>query len=533
MNELTCKVTTIPATRPQYSAQPAINGHKRRVAAYARVSTAFDEQSNSFEAQIDYYTNYIKNRVDWEFVDVYTDVGITGTSTLHREGFKRMVDDALGGKIDLIVTKSVSRFARNTVDSLATIRKLKEQGVECFFEKENIWTFDGKGELLITIMSSLAQEESRSLSENCTWGQRKRMQDGRVSLAYSHFVGYDRGPDGKLVINPEEAEIIRRIYSLFLQGKSPHKISQILNAEGFTIPGKRKTWYSGTVNAILRNEKYKGDALMQKTFNTNYLAKKMVRNTGQLPMYYVHGDHEAIIDPKVFDRVQRELKRHDNIPQHPTSAHTFSCSIYCGECGGIYGSGSRQPDKMRKQIKWICYQKIKHATECSTPTVDDGELKRIFMSALKKVIENRDRIKKEFESDRQDNFGINPLEDEKRRVRDELDRTSGKLDQLIRENAVTALDQNAYNIRYDEINNLYNGLKARLDTLEAEIQDKLFWAAESEDFITDLMQLPPVITDFDPLLYHRLVDRITVFNRDKVVVRFRNAMEIEEIVWDY
>ena len=170
------KVVTIPATVSRFTAAPIVEQKKRRVAAYARVSTDSDEQYTSYEAQIDYYTQYIKARDDWEFVNVYTDEDITGTSTKHREGFKRMVADALAGKIDLIVTKSVSRFARNTVDSLTTIRQLKEKGIECYFEKEKIWTFDGKGELLITIMSSLAQEESRSISENVTWGHRKRMQ---------------------------------------------------------------------------------------------------------------------------------------------------------------------------------------------------------------------------------------------------------------------------------------------------------------------------------------------------------------------
>jgi site-specific DNA recombinase len=200
------KVKTIPATLSRFTASPITEQKKRRVAGYARVSTDHDDQFTSYEAQIDYYTNYIRSRDDWEFVDVYTDEGITGTSTKHREGFKRMVADALAGKIDLIVTKSVSRFARNTVDSLTTIRKLKEKGVECYFEKENIWTFDGKGELLITIMSSLAQEESRSISENCTWGQRKRFADGKVTIPFNRFLGYDRGANGELVVNPEQAK---------------------------------------------------------------------------------------------------------------------------------------------------------------------------------------------------------------------------------------------------------------------------------------------------------------------------------------
>ena len=187
------KVTTIPATINKFTAAPVNSRKKRRVAGYARVSTDHDDQTTSYEAQVDYYTNYINSRDDWEFVGIYTDEGISATSTKHREGFNCMVADALDGKIDLIITKSVSRFARNTVDSLTTIRKLKENNIECYFEKENIWTFDGKGELLLTIMSSLAQEESRSISENVTWGHRKRFADGKVSIPYSRVLGFEKG----------------------------------------------------------------------------------------------------------------------------------------------------------------------------------------------------------------------------------------------------------------------------------------------------------------------------------------------------
>ena len=194
-------VRKIPASVNLYNAVPITNKKKRKVAAYARVSTDQEEQLTSYEAQVDYYTNYIKSRDDWEFVDVYTDEGISGTSTKHREGFNKMVEYAMAGNIDLIITKSVSRFARNTVDSLTTIRKLKDIGCECYFEKENIWTFDGKGELLLTIMSSLAQEESRSISENVKWGHRKRFADGKVTVPFGHFLGYKRGEDGNLVID--------------------------------------------------------------------------------------------------------------------------------------------------------------------------------------------------------------------------------------------------------------------------------------------------------------------------------------------
>ena len=262
-------ITTIPATRNRFTAAPISSRKKRKVAGYARVSTDMEDQQTSYAAQCDYYTNYIQSREDWEFVGLYSDEGISATSTRHREGFNKMVADALAGKIDLIITKSVSRFARNTVDSLSTIRKLKDHGTECYFEKENIWTFDSKGELLITIMSSLAQEESRSISENCTWGMRKRFSDGKVTVPFRRFLGYDRGEDGNLVVNEEQAKIVRRIYGLFLQGRSPYQIAKLLTEEGIPTPGGKKVWGKSVVQSILTNEKYKGDALLQKVYTTD------------------------------------------------------------------------------------------------------------------------------------------------------------------------------------------------------------------------------------------------------------------------
>ena len=223
-------VTVIPATINPRTHLPSATPEKRRTAGYARVSTDKDEQFTSYEAQVDYYTQLILRNPEWEFVKVYTDEGISGTSTKRRDGFKEMIDDALAGKIDLIVTKSISRFARNTVDTLVTIRKLKERGIEVYFEKENIHTLDGNSELILTIMSSLAQEESRSISENVTWGQRKRFSDGKVSMSFKSFLGYKKEPyeavdengrrvvRNKIAIDEDEAVIVRRIYSLFMEG---------------------------------------------------------------------------------------------------------------------------------------------------------------------------------------------------------------------------------------------------------------------------------------------------------------------------
>ena len=235
------KSRVIPPTINRTTAVPVGKVAKRKVAAYARVSTDQEEQLTSYEAQVSYYTDFIQANDDWKFVKVYTDEGVTGTSTKHREGFQEMIEDALAGKIDLIVTKSVSRFARNTVDSLTNIRLLKEHGTEVYFEKEFIWSFDSKGELLLTIMSSLAQEESRSISENVRWGQRKKFSDGRYSLNYRHFLGYDKGEDGKLVINPEQAEIVRQIFGMYLEGASPYQIRETADGKGHPVPGWETT----------------------------------------------------------------------------------------------------------------------------------------------------------------------------------------------------------------------------------------------------------------------------------------------------
>ena len=216
-----------------------------------------------------------------------------------------MVRDALNGKIDLIVTKSVSRFARNTVDSLVTVRKLKEKSVEVYFEKENIYTLDSKGELLITIMSSLAQEESRSISENVTWGQRKRFADGKVSVAYKQFLGYEKGEDDIPRIVEKEAVIVQRIYALFMAGKTPGGIARLLTAEGIPTPAGKEQWCSSTIESILTNEKYKGAALLQKKFTVDFLLKKMKPNEGEVPQYYIEKSHEPIIDPMEFELAGR------------------------------------------------------------------------------------------------------------------------------------------------------------------------------------------------------------------------------------
>ena len=386
------KVTIIPATVNPLTHLPKAAVQKRRAAGYARVSTDSDEQFTSYEAQVDYYTRYIQSKPEWEFVKVYTDEGISGTNTKHRDGFKEMISDALAGKIDLIVTKSVSRFARNTVDSLVTIRKLKENGVECYFEKEGIYTFDGKGELLITIMSSLAQEESRSISENITWGQRKSFADGKIHLAYKHFLGYKKGEDGRPAIVEEEASVVRLIYRLFLDGKTQAGICRYLEDLEIPSPSGKAKWSKTTVTSILTNEKYKGDALLQKSFTVDFLQKKTKQNEGEVPQYYVESSHPAIIEPDEWDHVQAEFARRKALGNAYSGKSIFSAKLVCEDCGGFFGSKVWHSTDCYRRTVWQCNNKFKGGERCLTPTVDTETVQQLFIKAYNQMMGNRKQI---------------------------------------------------------------------------------------------------------------------------------------------
>lgn len=388
------EVRVIPAS-PAFATTlaPDSSLQKRRVAGYARVSTDSADQYASYEAQVDYYTTMIKANAEWEFVGIYTDEGISGTSTARREGFRRMIDDALAGKIDLIITKSVSRFARNTVDSLSTIRKLKEHKVEVMFEKEGIRTFDSKGELLITIMSSLAQEESRSISENVKWGRRKRFADGQVSVSFTRFLGFKKGDDGKLAVNHEQAKIVRYIYYLFLQGKNFSEIARQLESEGYTTVTGKKRWSPSTIKRVLTNVKYKGDALLQIHYTADFLTKKPVLNTGEIPQYYVKNNHEAIIEPNVFDMVQKEIQERAKNTEYIRGKHIFSGFLRCGGCGANFGPKVWHSNEPRRKEVWQCNDKYRDKnnkctiTHCTEKCVQDA-----FVKAVNKILENKDEI---------------------------------------------------------------------------------------------------------------------------------------------
>ena len=307
-------ITVIPAkqilTAESGTAQSV---QKLKMAAYCRVSTDQEEQLLSYENQVNYYTNYISENPLYEYAGTYADEGISGTNTKKRDEFNRMIADCRAGKIDMIITKSISRFARNTLDCLNYVRELKDLGIGIIFEKENINTLDAKGEVLLTILSSLAQDESRSISENCTWGIRRRFETGKHKMSTKRFLGYDTDETGKLVINRTQEPIVIRLYQEFLDGKTTDHIKRIFEREGVKNWDGGTKWQSTTLMSMLENEKYKGDALLQKSYTVDFLTKKRTQNKGEIQMFYVEYDHDAIISKRIWECVQLEIKRRKSI----------------------------------------------------------------------------------------------------------------------------------------------------------------------------------------------------------------------------
>lgn len=389
-------ITVIPAKSRNRAKSNSAAVRKLRVAAYCRVSTDQEDQMHSFEAQVDYYTKYIGEHENYQLAGIYADGGISGTSTKKREQFKKMIQDCEQGRIDMVITKSISRFARNTQDCLMYSRKLKNLGIGIVFEKEHINTLDSTGELLFTILSSLAQDESRNISENCKWGIRSKFKNGEMHINTSTFLGYDKDEDGRLIINPEQAVTIERIYNEFLWGNNPQTIARGLEDDG--VPGciGQTKWYPSTVIGILKNEKHMGDALLQKTYTADFLTKKQVRNHGELTQYYVKESHTGIIDRERWNAVQQEFERREDFKNkhglanysYGVEINPFTCRVFCGKCGTLY---TRHSWKSRGIIQWQCKNYRKYNDKaCDNAIIKQADLEKAFVKAFNAFYEKKE-----------------------------------------------------------------------------------------------------------------------------------------------
>ena len=396
------EVTVIPATKiPRAIKKEKQFEQKIRVAAYCRVSTEQEEQENSFRNQVDYYTHYISEHPDYQLAGIYADEGISGTNTKKREEFKRMIADSEAHKIDMIITKSISRFARNTQDCLENYRKLKNLGITVVFEKENISSADTTGELLLTILSSLAQDESRNISENTKWGIRSKFRKGIPHINTCKFMGFDKDDTGRLVVNEEEAELVRRIYKEFLEGFTCSTIAARLNEEGIPGVSGEPKWISPTIEGMLKNEKYMGDSLLQKHVTIDFLTKKQIKNNGEVTQYYVKDSHEGIISRKEWTATQQELERrytfrkthHFGHYGYGSEMRPFTAKIICGECGCIYGRKAHhnRPQKTYWQCNTRCN---KGPTACKAENVQEEMIHRVFLEAWNNIVWNQEKMEK-------------------------------------------------------------------------------------------------------------------------------------------
>ena len=520
------RVVKLIQPQPHFNMPTDMQQSKRRVAAYARVSTDSEEQLSSYDAQVRFYTKHIRSNPAWEFVSVYTDEGISGTDIRKRDGFNNMVNDALSGKIDLIITKSVSRFARNTVDSLTTVRKLKEKGVEVYFEKENIYTLDSKGELFITIMSSLAQEESRSISENVTWGKRKSVADGKISLPYKYFLGYEKGEDGLPKIVESEAVTIRQIYAMFLEGKTYRTIADTLTEQGTPTPRGKRQWSVSTVVSILRNEKYKGCALLQKTFTVDFLTKAKKINEGEVPQYYVENSHPAIIEPEIFDLVQSEMKKRTSIRRQVNSSSPFAAKIVCGECGGFYGSKVwHSADRYRANI-WQCNRKYKDGTVCDTPHIRENVLQQAFVEAFNRILGDKGHYIRQFEELLPLLADTASLEAKRERLLSERSDVEEQLRCCIEENARRVQDQEEYERRYNGLADRFTELNDQASAIDDDILERAARKGRIRRFLDELRHTENLVTEFDENLWNATVDKLIVHSEREMTVTFRDGTGI-------
>lgn len=470
---------------------------------------------------MEHYTDYIRKNPEWEFALIFADDGISGTNTKKREEFNRMIDEAMAGKIDMIVTKSISRFARNTIDCLKYIRHLKEKNIPVYFEKENINTMDAKGEVLLTIMASLAQQESQSLSQNVKLGFQYRYQQGQITVNHNRFLGYTKDEKGQLIIDPDEAVVVRRIYREYLEGASMQQICRGLEADGILTGAGKQKWRPETLHKILKNENYIGDALLQKTYTVDFLEKKRVPNNGLVPQYYVENSHEAIIPSDLYMQVQKEILRRTNLHSGAnrkkrvySSKYALSSIVSCPNCGDIY-RGIAWNNRGKRSFVWRCVSRVEHGpSRCDAPTVGETELQQAVIKAINIALGGKDDMIVALE---QNIASVLALEDE-----NSMESIKAKLEELQKELLKRANAKKDYNDLADEIDRLRE-LKQNAMAENAEREGLKQRIAEMQEFLVEQMEQ---IEEYDEKLVRRLIEKVTVYE-EKFMVEFKSGTSVD------
>lgn len=537
MSNTTPTVICIPA-KPE-----AVRASKRqlRVAAYCRVSTDDEEQLTSYEAQKNYYTDKIMTNKEWTMAGIFADEGITGTSARKRPEFLRMIRQCKQGKIDIVLTKSISRFARNTVDCLNYVRALKELGIAVIFEKENMNTLEVDSEILITMLGAFAQSESESISANVRWGIRQAMKEGKATIQYKYLYGYRKGDDSKPEIIPDQAEVVRKIYDLFLSGTPVRGIQEYLNASAVPNINGESKWARSAIDSILTNEKYCGDVLLQKTYIDDCINKKVKKNTGQLPMYLVQNHHEGIISRETFDAAQAELARRSagkspskkNAPtgrSRYSSKYALSDRLYCGECGTRYQRCTWRNRDGSKRIVWRCVSRVDYGnTYChDSPTLDEEPLHRAILVAINSSVKDKDSIIYNLKSAIEKELA--PVAGQQLSLSEidhQLEQLTTEFSKVLAE-ASESGDQAAYSDRFREIMQKQTALKAQRDEIQGLLAESGKAAAHIEQCRQAAETTPTAITEWDETLIRQVVESVTVETGSEIIVALRSGASIHQ-----
>lgn len=509
-----------------------------KVAAYCRVSTDDKEQKTSYEAQIQYYTNKINKNPDWQMAGIFADEGITGTQAKKRPQFLKMIRLCRQGKIDVILTKSLSRFARNTVDSLNYIRELKMLGIAVISEKENINTLTAESEMLITIMSCFAQAESESISKNVSWGVRQSFKSGNVPMQYKKLLGYKKGENDLPEIIPEEAEIVKDIFRSYLDGMSLRQIADSLNSRGIKTKHKQTVWQTEVVKSILVNEKYTGDALLQKTYITDCITKKSRKNNGELPMYLVKNHHEPIISRADFNRVQEEMARRGakksiadklgKTEQGKYSAkYALSELLICGECGSHYRRVTWTA-KGFKEIKWRCINRIQYGKrKChNSPTVDEQPLHKAIISAINEFCEVKDDVAKALRESITEVLDVN-LNGSVQAAQQRIDELARNIDELIRLATVPEAAESAMS-DIAKFSEEMKTLREFIETEKAKQMTAQRGSAELDAILEQLENEDFTLIEYDDVVVRQLIEKVTVESKDTITVTFKGGFEVRK-----
>jgi DNA invertase Pin-like site-specific DNA recombinase len=508
---------------------------KRKVCAYCRVSTDSDEQMASYDAQVSEYRKKITENPDWSMVEIYADAGISGTNVKHRTQFNRMISDCYEGKIDLIVTKSISRFARNTVDCLEHVRKMKLIGVEIYFEKENIYSFDSKMELVLTMLSSIAQEESRNISENSKWGIKKRFKDGVAIVNCERFLGYNKDEDGHLIINEEEAKIVSRIYREYLDGKGYTTIARGLTRDRIPTAAGKDKWWDSTVSGILLNEKYMGTLLLQKTVTVDYLTHKRVDNKNMEPQYIVQNNHEPIITPEMWDMVQKERERRFAISAGKntdrtkyTATYGFSGKLICGQCGNSLKRRHWNSGTPSESIVWQCKSYIDHdGNRCPSKAIKDVELKEAFIRLYSNMVKDKGSFFRNFYTNVEKVIEKKSISTNIDKLTADINTYENDLSELIQLKIRHQIDDIFYNKEYQRIRSDLDELSEKKESLrevslnQNKMQEKLDYIKKTIGGNTEPLQ------EFDDELFKTLVEKVLVKDAKHVVFVFEDGLEFK------